>query len=137
MSTDIRYTAREAFAIAYCWAEFSEPENTSHGSPEAYWAKISEAARNECRKVANRLLLLAVARGQAVALATEYLQDHQFIADVAAELGMKQKERVRTMVAGVHKVARVKSRYWKDDATVRRDKKAIRAKVTGFAGDAP
>jgi len=133
MSTDIRYTAGEAFAIAYCWAEFSEPENTAHESPEAYWASITEAARNECRKVANRLLLLAVARGQAVALATEHLSDDQFISDVAAELQMRGRDWVRTMIAGVHKVARVKSRYWKSDADVRRDKKAIRAKVMGEA----
>ena len=97
------WTAREAFACAYCWSEFANPE-TRGDSPEQYWLSITERARNECRSVANDSLLLSVARGQAVAVPpVGSLREGQFAALVAA-LDMKAEHRVRKILDAVFRV---------------------------------
>lgn len=91
------WTAREALACAYCWVEFSTPEDRPD-SPEQYWLGITEKARNECRAIANERLLLAVARGQAVpVLPSAGLAEGQF-AKVKAALGIKSDYRVRAII---------------------------------------
>lgn len=48
-SDRVIWTAREAFAAAYCWSEFSDPSDRAD-TPETYWLGITEKARNECRR---------------------------------------------------------------------------------------
>lgn len=99
------WTAREALACAYCWAEFHNPEDRSD-TPETYWLRITERARNECRAIANDRLLLAVARGQAVAVPpTASLRAGQFEA-LKAALSLKMDHRVRQILDAIVGVLR-------------------------------
>ena len=101
---DIRWTAREAMACAYCWAEFSTPENRGE-SPEAYWLHITEAARSDCRRIANGLSLLAVARGEAVAVTSPHTFTTDERAAIGAECGIKAPSRIWKIIMAVQKVA--------------------------------
>lgn len=94
------WTAREALACAYCWAEFAHPEGRTD-TPEQYWLSVTERARNECRSIANARLLLAVARGQAVAvLPPEGLRAGD-LQRLTSALNMKMEHRVRAILAAV------------------------------------
>jgi hypothetical protein len=97
------WTAREAFACAYCWSEFASPEDRMD-SPETYWLHITERARNECRAIANDILLLAVARGEATAIPrSANFRAGQFDS-LKTELGMKLDHRVRQIYDAVFRV---------------------------------
>lgn len=65
--TDIKWTAREAFACALCWSGFHGAEERSD-TPEQYWLGITEKARNDYRRIAGERLVVATARGEAIAL---------------------------------------------------------------------
>lgn len=104
------WTAREAMACAYCWAEFNNPENTGLGSPEAYWLSITEHARNNCRRVANRMMLLAVARGQALAMHPPGNWDAREHVALGEAMGIKAHWRVSRAINGVW--AALKARRW-------------------------
>jgi hypothetical protein len=106
---EITWTAREALACAYCWAEFNEPEKTGYGSPETYWLSITEAARNDCRRVANRRLLLAVARGEAVAMLPPPSFTPDAMGHFATKMGLTAMHRVRRNVESVWKVLRMRA----------------------------
>ncbi|WP_428491635.1 hypothetical protein [Rhodopila sp.] len=94
------WTAREALACAYCWTEFANAEERQD-TPETYWLSITERARNDCRSIANKKLLLAVARGHAVAVPpVAGLQEGQFAA-LKEALGIKADNRVRKVLNAV------------------------------------
>ena len=97
---DIKWTAREAMACAYCWAEFISPEGRGD-SPEAYWQSIAEGARNDCRRVANGLWLLAVARGDAVAVTSPHMFTAAERAAIGAEVGIKAPSRIWKIIMAV------------------------------------
>lgn len=99
------WTAREAFACAYCWSEFSQPETLSD-TPESYWLKTDERARNECRAIANNLMLLSVARGQGVVLPQPGNVPACEFAMVRDDLGLKREARVREILAAVYRAFR-------------------------------
>ena len=100
------WTAREAFACACCWAYFGKPEDRDD-TPEAYWLRITEHARNSYRAEANERMLLAVARGQAVAVPpVNSFQEGQMNALTAA-LRMKSEHRVRQIVDAVLRTFKV------------------------------
>jgi len=98
--SDIKWTAREAMACAYCWAEFFTPEALGE-SPEAYWLSITEAARNDYRRVANNLWLLAVARGEAVAVTSPHMFTPDERAAIGAEVGVKAPSRIWKIIMAV------------------------------------
>lgn len=99
------WTAREAFACAYCWSEFSQPE-TLGDTPESYWLGTSERARNECRAIANNLMLLSVARGQGVVLPQPGHVPACEFAMVRDDLGLKREARVREILTAVYRAFR-------------------------------
>lgn len=102
------WTAREALACAYCWAEFASPEHRAD-SPEAYWASITEQARNRSRAAANELLLLAVARGEAVAMtAAPTSREGQFEA-LKDALGLKADRRVHSIWTAIFVALRARA----------------------------
>lgn len=101
----IEWTAKEAMAMAYCWSEFSVPEYSMVGmDPLTYWRGIDERARNECRTLANELLLVALAKGQAVAvLPPEGLREGE-LDRLKIALGMTKEHRVRQILMAVWSV---------------------------------
>lgn len=102
MVSDIKWTAREAIACAYCWSEFKAPDLAFPGGcPEQYWRHISERARNECRAIANKRLLLAVARGQALAIPPEGYLSNDSIRLIGANIGIARTWRVRQIIGGL------------------------------------
>jgi len=103
-----KWTAREAFACAYCWAEFSAPEDRGD-SPEAYWLSITERARNECRQIANQKWLLAVARNQAVAVTSPHMFSETERAAIGAEVGIKSPSRIWKIIMAVRNGAATRS----------------------------
>lgn len=106
---DVIWTAREALACAYCWAEFHQPEMNGFSSPEAYWCSISEAARNDCRRVANERMLLAVARGQAEPMAPPLSWSDDTWQHVAAHMRLKTRHKVERYVHAVWLALRMKA----------------------------
>lgn len=99
--SEIVWTAREALACALCWAEFSSPENIGVASPEAYWLSMSSQARDLYRSEANKKWLLAVVRGQAVAITSPHMFSPAECAAIGADLGIKSPSRVRKIIAAV------------------------------------
>lgn len=99
--SDVEWTAREAMACAYCWSEFNAPEKTGFSSPEAYWLHISEWARNDCRRIANDMLLLAVARGQARAMLPPDTWDADKMTTLANTIGIRAPWRISRAIRGV------------------------------------
>ena len=104
---DVAWTAREAFACAYCWSEFANPE-TRGDSPEAYWLAITEKARNSCRRVANEKWLLAVARNQAVAISGAEMFSMDDRATIGANSGIKAEYRITRLINAVRDQARLR-----------------------------
>jgi hypothetical protein len=101
---DVTWTAREALACAQCWAEFYDPEKTGWASPETYWLGLPEKTRNIYRSAANKHLMLAIVRGQAVALLpSANLRDAE-IAALGQEIGMRQQWRIRRVVDGLYRI---------------------------------
>ena len=70
-------------------------------SPETYWLSITEKARNECRAVANELLLLAVARKQAVAVTPAASLSGIQLDRLAAALQLTKLHRVKAILDAV------------------------------------
>ncbi len=103
------WTAREAMACAYCWSEFNDQEKTGIASPEAYWLGITEAARNDCRRAANQKWLLAVARGQAVAITSPHMFTEDERAAIGAEVGIKAPSRIWKIILAVRNGAAKRS----------------------------
>jgi hypothetical protein len=101
----ITWTAREALACAYCWAEFNSPEKTGIASPEAYWLSIHERAREECRRVANQRWLLAVARGNAFAVTSPHMFSEAERVAIGAEIGIKSPSRIWKIIDAVRRGA--------------------------------
>jgi hypothetical protein len=99
--SEIVWTAREALACALCWAEFSSPENIGVASPEAYWLSLPSQARDLYRSEANKKWLLAVVRGQAVAVTSPHMFSEAERAAIGAEVGIKSPSRVRKIIAAV------------------------------------
>lgn len=99
--SDVEWTAREAMACAYCWSEFNAPEKTGVASPEAYWLSITERARNDCRRIANDMLLLAVARGQARAMMPPATWDTGKRVNLATAMNIRAPWRVSKAIHGV------------------------------------
>ena len=98
--SDIEWTAREAFACALCWAEFYNPERRAD-TPEQYWLSITERARSDIRTVANRRLVVATARGEAVALLPWNGIPPSQQEAVRAAVGLKSLHRVGKMFEAV------------------------------------
>lgn len=70
--TDIQWTPHEALACALCWAGFASPEEyMKDDTPQEYWIRVPPKTRDVYRRRANARMLLAVARGQAVAILAE------------------------------------------------------------------
>jgi hypothetical protein len=109
--TEIVWTAREAMACALCWAGFYDPRDTgnpNHGSPEAYWRTITERARCDYREAANKQLMLAVARGQAVPIMPPNAVSVSDMQHMGAKMGLKSLHRVRQVYAAVWDVVALK-----------------------------
>ena len=104
---DVVWTAREAFACAYCWSEFANPE-TRGDSPEGYWLAITEKARSSCRRVANEKWLLAVARGQAMAIAGAEMFTQEERAALGANVRIKADYRITRLIDAVRDQARLR-----------------------------
>lgn len=104
---DVVWTAREAFACAYCWSEFASPE-TRGDSPEQYWMSITEKARSSCRRVANEKWLLAVARGQAMAITGADMFSAEERASLGASAGIKAEYRITRLISAVRDQARLR-----------------------------
>lgn len=95
----IRWTTKEVMACAYCWAEFVHPErHMPEDTPETYWLRISERARNECREIAKARLLVAVATGQAPALPHPANISDEQIAAFGAAARLKQRHRIDRII---------------------------------------
>ena len=101
---DVVWTAREAMACAYCWSEFKSPEKGGWGTPEAYWLGITPRARASHRTAADRLLLLAVARGSAVPMAEPEALTMDEFADIGVRLAVERPSRIRKIVQVVRAV---------------------------------
>ncbi len=102
MANEIRWTRAEALACAYCWAEFSKPEDRPD-TPEQYWLACSERARQECRKIVKDRYLLAVAMRQAAPLfPPSSLTDEQMQA-VQDAIGLKARHRMWQILQGVYR----------------------------------
>ena len=108
--TDIVWTAKEALACAYCWTEFYDPEKSGFDSPEAYWVSITERARCDCRNAAHRLLLLAVARGECVAIMPPIAITDKDEAHLGEKMRLKASHRIRECYAAVWHVFAIKAR---------------------------
>lgn len=65
---DVAWSAREAFACALCWSGFLLAEQHRTDTPEHYWLSIDPRARADYRRAANEMLLLNIARREAVAI---------------------------------------------------------------------
>ena len=102
MSDDVKWTAREAMACAYCWAEFYHPENRAD-SPEVYWLSVTERTRNDCRRLANQRLMLAVARGEAVPVLPSSAMTEAQIAAVGDGMRVKARHRIHRAVDAVYR----------------------------------
>ncbi len=103
MPDDVKWTAREAMACALCWVEFSSPEKTGFASPETYWLGLPEATRNLYRRSANKRLLLAVARGEAVPMLPPGSLTGDDETSLMQEMGLQQKWRANRLAAAVHR----------------------------------
>lgn len=103
---DVVWTAREAFACALCWAEFSCPEERDD-TPEQYWLSITPRARADCRHWANKFLLLAVARGHAVAILPpgEWLDSDRSL--FGSKVGITTRRRIYQIVKAFWDTARM------------------------------
>jgi hypothetical protein len=99
--TDVKWTAREALACAYCWSEFGSPEDRNE-TPEEYWSRISERARNDCRAVANELLLLSVVRKETVAMPPPRTIREDVVLLIGAKIGIKNRSRLTKILDGVY-----------------------------------
>jgi len=99
---DVTWTAREALACALCWAEFYHPEKRTD-SPEAYWLSVTERTRNDCRRIANQRLLLAVARGEAVPVLPSSAKTDAQIAAVGEGMQIKARHRIYRAVDAVYR----------------------------------
>lgn len=104
MAEDVKWTAREAMACAYCWAEFANPEARGD-DPVTYWLGITEKARSECRTIANKRLLLAVARKQAVPLLPPDSLTNDDKAAIGAAMRLKAWWRVNRCIYAVYQFA--------------------------------
>lgn len=101
----IEWTARETFACALCWSGFARPPLGAY-TPETYWADLPDLARNQYRAQANALLLLAVARGDAVALTGPSGMEERTKGAYRAALGLKQDHRLWQVLQAVYNVTR-------------------------------
>jgi len=99
--SEIVWTAREALACALCWAEFSSPERTGVSSPETCWLGLPAKTRDTYRREANQKLLLAVARGDAVAITSPHMFTPAECAAIGADLGIKSPARTWKIIAAV------------------------------------
>jgi hypothetical protein len=97
---DVIWTPREALACAYCWTEFAAPEGRDD-TPETYWLSISARARMDCRRIANELLLLSVARNEAVAMPPPMAIRPDVVDLIGAKIGVKASHRMKVILAGV------------------------------------
>jgi hypothetical protein len=101
---DVTWTAREALACAQCWAEFYEPEKTGFASPETYWLSLPPKTRDIYRRAANKNLLLAVVRGQAVALLPSASLRDADVAELGEAISVRQQWRIRRLVDAVYRI---------------------------------
>lgn len=105
---DVVWTPREAFACALCWAGFTSALSRTD-TPEQYWLGITQAARNEYRRVARNRLLLAVARNEAVAILppTAWSPDQLSMLGEAANL--TARHRIWQILTAVWRAAKLRS----------------------------
>lgn len=101
----IEWTARETFACSLCWSGFAKPPLGAH-TPETYWLDLPDLARNQYRAQANALLLLAVARGDAVALVGPSGMEERTKGAYRTALGLKQDHRLWQVLQSVYNVTK-------------------------------
>lgn len=94
------WTPHEIFACAFCWAEFSRPEDRTD-TPEQYWLRLTEQKHNMYRGIAKRLRLLSVARYNSAPVPIDgYLEEGEF-EKLKDALRMKADHRVRAILKAV------------------------------------
>lgn len=109
--TGIRWTRTEVMACAYCWCEWTLPEERSD-TPEQYWLRVNERTRMECRKVAmDRLLVDVALRRAAALLPPDRLTDEQLDA-VGTAMGLRLRHRVWRNLSALYHTLR--PRDWSD-----------------------
>lgn len=103
MANEIRWTKAEALACAFCWAEFSKPEDRPD-TPEQYWLRITERSRQECRKIVKDRYLLAVAFRQAAPVFPPINLTEKQMEAAREALGLKARHRVYQTIQAIHRV---------------------------------
>ena len=102
MPNEIKWTRGEAIACAYCWVEFSDPQERSD-TPEQYWLSIDERARQACRKIVKDRYLLAVAFRQAAPVFPPSNLTQAEMDVVQKALGLKRPRRAWDIIWAVHR----------------------------------
>ena len=104
--SDIKWTAQESLACALCWAGFSAPDECMKDqTPQEYWLLLPDRTRNTYRHEAKVRMLLAIARGQAVAVTPASSWTKYYLDIVGRKAGLKVSHRIWKIVNIVYYTA--------------------------------